>query len=139
MDPFILWLVQFLFTGSILVLAAAIFIHVSRVRRHLEGLNPEEMKRRIAFLEKKASEIDGEIAVHTREGAELKIKVAALEGDVKEVREESARFLGVFKTVLYGFDYIVQGCKNALEITGAEEQPAEKQIVSDERRATSDK
>ena len=117
---------------SILILAFAIYLHVRKTRRYLANLNLEELKRNIANLQQRAEEIEHDVELCRKEGAETKIKTSALEGEIKDIKEENSRYLKVFKTVLYGFDYIVQGCKNALEIEAPEQQPEEKRITSEE-------
>ena len=117
--------------ASILLLALALYLHVRRTRRHLASLNLEEMKNNIANLLQKTEELDRGIETCRKEEAEIKIKTSALEGEVDAIKDENRRYLGIFKTVLYGFDYIVQGCKNALEIEAPEQQPEEKRIASE--------
>ncbi|MCX6338815.1 MAG: hypothetical protein NTX71_02710 [Candidatus Aureabacteria bacterium] len=120
-----------LIVASLAVLALAVLMHVRQTRRKLDAIDFEEMKRRLSDLGQKVEEIERALETSRKETAELKIKGKAIENDLSEIKEEMRRFLGIFKTVLYGFDYIVQGCKNALEIGPAEKQPGEKQILSE--------
>jgi septal ring factor EnvC (AmiA/AmiB activator) len=120
-----------LIVASLAVLALAVLLHVRQTRRKLDAIDFEEMKRRLSDLGQKVEEAERALETSRKETAELKIKGKAIENDLSEIQEEMRRFLGIFKTVLYGFDYIVQGCKNALEIGPAEKQPAEKQILSE--------
>jgi len=122
---------QTLLIASLAVLALAVLLHVRQTRRKLEAIDFEEMKRRLSDLGQKVEETERALETSRKETAELKIKVKAIENDLREIREEMGRFLGIFKTVLYGFDYIVQGCKNALEIGPGEKQTGEKQIPSE--------
>jgi septal ring factor EnvC (AmiA/AmiB activator) len=117
--------------ASILLLALALYLHVRRTRRHLASLNLEELKKNIANLLQKTEDLDHSIEACRKEEAEIKIKTSALEGEIDAIKDENRRYLGIFKTVLYGFDYIVQGCKNALEIEAPEQQTEEKQIASE--------
>ena len=120
-----------LIVASLAVLALAVLMHVRQTRRKLDAIDFEEMKRRLSDLGQKVEEIERALETSRKETAELKIKGKAIENDLSEIKEEMRRFLGIFKTVLYGFDYIVQGCKNSLEIGPAEKQPGEKQILSE--------
>lgn len=113
----------------IIILAAALLMHVLRTRRKLDALDVDGLKRRLLDLEKKAVEQEGALEESRRNLADVTITTRALGQDLKEVQEESSRFLTIFKTVLYGFDYIVQGCKNALEIGPSEKRPEEKRIT----------
>jgi len=115
--------------ACIIILAVAVLVHVCKTRRRLEAINFEEIERRLRELEKKA--VEGEVSCDQlrRNLAEVTIKTKTLEHDLAEVQEESRRFLNIFKTVLYGFDYIVQGCKNALEISPEEKRPEAKRII----------
>jgi septal ring factor EnvC (AmiA/AmiB activator) len=122
---------QNLLIVALTVLALAVLLHVRQTRRRLAAIDFEDVKRRISDLTKKMEESESAIESSQKEIAELKIKAKATENDLKEIQEEMSRFLGVFKTVLYGFDYIVQGCKNALEIGPQEKQTEEKQIPSE--------
>ena len=117
---------------SILILALAIYIHVRKTRRFISNLNLDELKRAINNLEQKTDGIEQDVEFCRKEGAETKIKTTALEDEVTAIKEENSRYLDIFKTVIYGFDYIVQGCKKALEIEPSEEQPEAKQIPPDE-------
>jgi hypothetical protein len=123
--------IQNLLIVSLAVLALAVLLHVRQTRRKLAAIDFENVKRRLSDLAPKVEENERAIETSSREIAELKIKAKTAEDDLKEVQGEMGRFLGVFKTVLYGFDYIVQGCKNALEINPQEKQPEEKQIKSE--------
>jgi hypothetical protein len=116
---------------SLAILALAVLLHVRQTRRKLAAIDFEEVKRRLSDLARKVEEDEHAIETSRKETAELKIKAKAAENDLKEIQGEMGRFLGVFKTVLYGFDYIVQGCKNALEIGSPEKQAEEKQIPSE--------
>lgn len=138
MTPQLIWTLEFVFVASMVILATAVFFHVRRVSKKLADLNIEEAKRRIAELEQKVDKTDHDLSILEKEEAETKIKTRALEGELKEVKETSNRYLGLFKTVIYGFDYIVQGCKNALEIEGPGQQPEEKQLTSDEKERETD-
>lgn len=128
MPPDLLHDPQLWLTASMLLLAAAALLNARQVRRRLDRLNVEELSRRVADLGAAAEEQGRDIEVCRRDCAELKMRLKAAEDELAQVKEESARFLGIFKTVLYGFDYIVQGCKSALEIPAGEKQPAEKRI-----------
>jgi septal ring factor EnvC (AmiA/AmiB activator) len=122
---------QNLLIVSLAVLALAVLLHVRQTRRKLAAIDFEDVKRRLSDLAKKVEENESSIESSRKDTAELKIKAKTTENDLKEIQGEMGRFLGVFKTVLYGFDYIVQGCKNALEINPQEKQPEEKQIPSE--------
>lgn len=122
---------QLLTAVSLILLAAAVLLHARHVRRRLAGLNFEEMSRRVADLGRESGEHARDLEVCARDCADLKMRLKAAEDELVQVKEESARFLGIFKTVLYGFDYIVQGCKSALEISPAETKPEEKRIAAD--------
>ena len=135
MTPQLSWTLDFVFAASLVILATALLLHVRRVSRALSSLKLEEAKRRISDLEKQAEKTEQTLSVIEKEGAQAKIKAQILENELKEVKETSTRYLGIFKTVLYGFDYIVQGCKNALEIEAPPMHPQEKQITSDEKDA----
>ncbi len=122
---------QALLIVSLALLALAVLLHVRQTRRKLNAIDFEEVKRRLSELARKVEEDERALETSRKDTAELKIKAKTVENDLKEIQEEMSRFLGVFKTVLYGFDYIVQGCKNALEIGPAEKQAGEKQIPSE--------
>lgn len=123
--------VQLLFAFSLILLAAAMLLHARQVRRRLARLNVEGLTHRVAALAAEAEERGRDLEVCRRDCAELKMRLAAAEGELAQVKEESARFLGIFKTVLYGFDYIVQGCKSALEVGPGEPPPGEKRIAAE--------
>jgi len=123
--------VHILLAVSLAALALAVLLHVRQTRRKLDAIDFEEMKRRLSDLGQRVEEAERALETSRKETAELKIKAKAIENDLREIQEEMGRFLGIFKTVLYGFDYIVQGCKNALEIGPEEKQAGEKQIVSE--------
>jgi len=116
----------------LIVLAIAVFLHARQTRRRLAAIDIEGMTRRLAALEEKAAENEGSLNLCLKDGAELKMRAKAIEDDLGEVKEENKRYLGIFKTVLYGFDYIVQGCKSALELGGAAKAPGEKRITGEE-------
>lgn len=118
------------FAASLILLAAAVLLHARQVRRRLDRFNFEETTRRVAELSKESEERGRDLEVCRRDCAELKMRLTAAENELVQVKEESARFLGIFKTVLYGFDYIVQGCKSALEISPGEKPPGEKRIAA---------
>ena len=118
-------------TASMLLLAAAALLNARQVRRRLDRLNVEELSRRVADLGASAEEQGRDLEVFRRDCAELKMRLKAAEDELVHVKEESARFLGIFKTVLYGFDYIVQGCKSALEVGPGEPPPGEKRIAAE--------
>lgn len=120
-----------LIVASLAVLALAVLLHVRQTRRRLEAIDFGEMKRCLSDLGQKLEEAERALETSRKETAELKIKGKAVENDLRGIQEEMSRFLGIFKTVLYGFDYIVQGCKNALEIGPAEKQAGEKRILSE--------
>lgn len=122
---------QNLMIAFLVLLALALLLHVRQTRRRLAAIDFEDVKRRLADLAQKTEEAERAIETSRKEIAELKIKAKTAEDDLKEIQGEMNRFLGVFKTVLYGFDYIVQGCKNALEIGPVEKQAGEKQIPSE--------
>ena len=122
---------QALLIVSLALLALAVLLHVRQTRRKLNAIDFEEVKRRLSELARKVEEDERALETSRKDTAELKIKAKTVENDLKEIQEEMSRFLRVFKTVLYGFDYIVQGCKNALEIGPAEKQAGEKQIPSE--------
>ena len=134
MTPVVIWTIQFVLTASMVILATAVLIHVRRIRERLGDIDPDSIKGRLAELERKALETESELATRAREAAEISGRLDGLKGELDELREESARFLNVFKTVLYGFDYIVQGCKTALEIKGADQRPPEKRITTEETK-----
>ncbi|MCX6354173.1 MAG: hypothetical protein NTZ78_04625 [Candidatus Aureabacteria bacterium] len=115
--------------ACIIILAIAVLVHVFKTRRRLEAINFEEIERRLRELEKKAVEAATSCDQLRRNLAEVTIKTKTLEHDLAAVQEESSRFLNIFKTVLYGFDYIVQGCKSALEISPEEKRPEAKRII----------
>lgn len=119
-------------TVSLLILSIAVLIHARQTRRRLDALNIEETARRLAALEEKAGDAEHSIEELGRDSADLKMRTKAIEAEISEIKEESRRYLGIFKTVLYGFDYIVQGCKSALEIGGEEKHAGEKRIISEE-------
>jgi len=123
--------VHILLAVSLAALALAVLLHVRQTRRKLDAIDFEEMKRRLSDLGQRVEEAERALETSRKETAELKIKAKAIENDLREIQEEMGRFLGIFKTVLYGFDYIVQGCKNALEIGPVEKQTGEKQIPSE--------
>ncbi len=124
-------MIQTITIASFIVLALAVLLHVRWTRRKLEAIDFEEILHRLSDLGQKVQEAESALETCRKETAELKIKTKAIENDLREIREEMSRFLGIFKTVLYGFDYIVQGCKNALEIGPAEKPAGEKQIPSE--------
>lgn len=122
---------QNLMIAFLVLLALAVLLHVRQTRRKLAAIDFEDVKRRLSELARKLEEDERALEFTRKDTAELKIKAKTVENDLKEIRGEMSRFLGVFKTVLYGFDYIVQGCKNALEIGPVEKQAGEKQIPSE--------
>ncbi len=122
---------QIWLAASVALLAAAALLNARQVRRRLDRLDVEGLSRRVADLGREAEGQAREIEAGRRECAEAKIRLAAAEDELSRVKEESARFLGIFKTVLYGFDYIVQGCKSALEISPGGKEPGEKRITAD--------
>ncbi|MCX6356563.1 MAG: hypothetical protein NT045_01580 [Candidatus Aureabacteria bacterium] len=113
---------------SLLLLSTAVLFHVRRMRRRIEAIDIDSLQRRIAALEARSEEHEGAIDIARKDAAEAKIKARALEGGLAQVQEESSRFLNIFKTVLYGFDYIVQGCKNAIELNPGDQRPPERRI-----------
>jgi hypothetical protein len=117
---------------SLLILAVAVFLHVRQTRRRLDMIDVEQLARRLNALEEKATESERSINLCLKDDAELKMRTKAVEGDLEEIKEENKRYLSIFKTVLYGFDYIVQGCKSALELGEAEKGPGEKRITGEE-------
>ncbi|HOE26942.1 MAG TPA: hypothetical protein PK696_04515 [bacterium] len=131
MPPQLAWILEWITPVSLVLLAAAVFLHARQVRRRLDRLNIEELSRRVAALSAQSEEHGRDLAVCGRDCAELKMRLAAAEGELAQVKEESARFLGIFKTVLYGFDYIVQGCKSALEVGPGGQPPGEKRIAAE--------
>ncbi|MDD5557103.1 MAG: hypothetical protein PHN82_07625 [bacterium] len=125
-------LVPFALAVSAMLLAVAVLLHVRQTRRRLDGIDVEGLARRLSAVEERTAEAERAVEACRKGGAEMQMRAKAIENDVAEVRTESARFLGIFKTVLYGFDYIVQGCKSALEISAPETPPAEKRITGEE-------
>lgn len=48
--------------------------------------------------------------------AEVRIRIEKTEGEVRDLRARGDRYINLFRTVLHGFDYIVQGCKSVMEV-----------------------
>lgn len=132
MEPLLYGIGGIILLVSILILALAFYIHFRKTQRFISNLNLDELKRAINNLEQKTDGIEQDVKSCRKEGAETKIKTTALEDEIRTLKEENSRYLDIFKTVLYGFDYIVQGCKKALEIGTTEEQPEEKRITANE-------
>jgi hypothetical protein len=130
MTPYLQLIYQLLILCSLLLLAIAVLLHARRVSKQFSRFKLDDIKHRLDKIEKEMHELQRETAALQKESAGIKIRTKTLEGEVTDVKEASNRYLNVFKTVLYGFDYIVQGCKNAIESHG-EETPEEKQIETD--------
>ena len=62
-------------------------------------------------------------------GDELARRIEAIEDSIKLFQEQNIKNSSIFKTVLYGCDMIVQGCKNALQIDNFQE--IESKLASD--------
>ena len=67
-------------------------------------------------VEEVEQQLDGKIS-------QLKTLLQKLEGEVGLLEQKGKRNSELFSTVLHGFDFIVQGCKRALESHGSEELP----------------
>jgi hypothetical protein len=124
--------------GSIFILALAMLLHVRSVRKTFSRINVDQLAEDIASNKREISDIREENEKIRANSEQTKIKIREIEDDLKKIKQESEKYLGIFKTVLYGFDYIVQGCKNALEIEPSE-QPEEKQITSEDVNSQKDR
>ena len=56
-------------------------------------------------------------------------RISSLENLMTDIEEQNRKNSNIFKTVLYGCDMIVQGCKSALQIDDFQE--IEKKLVND--------
>ena len=86
----------------------SIFLTLLHLTGGIGGRRLNEISKRLEALEKDV--------------ANLGIKSGELASGIEEIRKKNEDHVKLFRTVVYGFDYIVQGCKAALGVEeGADE------------------
>lgn len=104
---------------SLLVGLVAVFLILLHLYGRLGDRKLGEFTRRLEELEKGMANLD------------MKTREMAAEIDV--IKKKNEDYVKLFKTVVYGFDYIVQGCKSALGVEAGAERD-EKVVSSVHRR-----
>lgn len=98
------------FSGILLLLVLGTYLYLFLLSRKIPKEAIRNMQNRIDALE---LEIDQKI-LHEKE--RLQEQIRQIQERLNDFETQSSRNAEIFKTVLYGFDFIVQGCKKALEI-----------------------
>lgn len=83
--------------------------------------------------DKRLDELSRRLDAAESAAASLDIKSRELVSEIGEIKKKNEDYVKLFKTVVYGFDYIVQGCKSAIGMEAAP-GPVEKIISPDHMR-----
>ncbi len=95
-----------------------VFLVAFHLYRRTAGKRLDELSRRLDAAERAAASLD--------------IKSRELASELEEIKKKNEGYVKLFKTVVYGFDYIVQGCKSAI---GMEAPPGSvEKIVSPDQK-----
>lgn len=94
----------------VLVLVLGTYLYLFLLYRKMPREAIRNMQQQIETLE---LEIDQKL-LHEKE--RLQENIRRIDERLNDFESQSVRNAEIFKTVLYGFDFIVQGCKKALEI-----------------------
>lgn len=92
-----------------------VFLVVFHLYRRTGNRKLDELSRRLEDAERNAANLD--------------IKSREMASEIEEIKKKNEAYVKLFKTVVHGFDYIVQGCKSAIGIEPVAE-PIEKIVTS---------
>lgn len=104
---------------SLLVGLVAVFLILLHLYGRIGDKKLDEIRKRLEELEKSVANLD--------------IKNRETDAEIEGIKRKNEDYVKLFKTVLHGFDYIVQGCKSALGIEGGVERD-ERVVSSGEQR-----